>query len=133
MSKTFHFTRPVRFDEVDGAGYIFFPNYAVMAHEALERIFEDHSPGSYAKIIQSGIGLPAVHLAIDFKSPLRFGDRLTLDVTVVKVGKTSVTFAIKVTKHDGTLCAVIDYVVVCSQLAVAKSLPLTPEILTVLA
>lgn len=128
----FTFTRPVRFDEVDGAGYIFFPNYAVMAHEALERIFEQHEAGSYARFIQSGIGLPAVHLQIDFKSPLRFGDRVHMEMRVVKFGRSSVTFALTVKKHDGTLCAVIDYVVVCSQLAVAKAQPLPDAIRAVL-
>jgi YbgC/YbaW family acyl-CoA thioester hydrolase len=128
----FTFRRPVRFDEVDGAGYIFFPNYAVMAHEALERIFEAAEPGSYARFIQSGIGLPAVHLGIDFKSPLRFGDTLQVDARIVKFGRTSVTFALTVTKHDGTLCAALEYVVVCSELAVARAVPLPAAIKTIL-
>jgi 4-hydroxybenzoyl-CoA thioesterase len=128
----FVFRRPVRFDEVDGAGYVFFPNYAVMAHESLERIFEAHEPGSYARFIQSGIGLPAVHLEIDFKSPLRFGDTVQIATRVESFGRTSVTFVLTAKKQDGTLCATLKYIVVCSQLAVAKAMPLPPEIRQIL-
>lgn len=128
----FSFRRSVRFDEVDGAGYVFFPNYAVMAHESLERIFEQHASGSYARLIRSGIGLPTVHLEIDYKSPLRFGDQVQVETRVEKFGRSSVTFALDVKKSDGTLCAVIEYIVVCSELAVAKAIPLTEDILVVL-
>jgi YbgC/YbaW family acyl-CoA thioester hydrolase len=103
-----------------------------MAHESLERIFEQDASGSYARLIQSGIGLPTVHLGIDYKSPLRFGDQVQVETRVEKFGRSSVTFALEVKKHDGTLCAVLQYIVVCSELAVAKALPLTEEILRVL-
>ena len=37
----FVWERPIRFDEVDPAGIVFFARYANFAHEAIEGFFED--------------------------------------------------------------------------------------------
>lgn len=111
------FRRPVRFDEIDAAGFAYFPKVVALAHEALERLLEDARPGGYAGwVVGERIGLPCVHVAADFSSPLRFGDELVVTTTVVKFGGTSVTLDVRVARGDGTHCAKIDYVVACAEL-----------------
>lgn len=128
------FRRPVRFDEIDAAGFVYFPKVVALAHEALERLLEDARPGGYASwVIGDRIGLPCVHVAADFEAPLRFGDVIMVTTSVVKFGTTSVTLLVDVTRADGVHCATIDYVVACAELHGPSKRPLPPELRDALA
>lgn len=110
------FSRPVRFDEIDAAGFAYFPKVVALAHEALERLLEDARPGGYAGwVMRERIGLPCVHVAADFSAPLRFGDEMIVATSVVRFGTTSVTLDVHVTRGD-VACAKINYVVACADL-----------------
>lgn len=110
------FCRPVAFEEIDAAGYVYFPKVVALAHEALERMLEAARPGGYAGwVVRDRIGLPCVHVAADFSAPLRFGDAITVTTSVMKFGATSVTFQVRV-ERDGVLAAKIEYVVACAAL-----------------
>lgn len=109
------FRRPVRFDEIDAAGFVYFPKVVALAHEALERLLEDARPGGYAGwVVGERIGLPCVHVAADFSAALRFGDTITVTTRVVKFGTSSVAFEVLVERN--VLSAKIDYVVACADL-----------------
>jgi len=111
------FRRPVRFDEIDAAGFAYFPKVVALAHEALERVLEDARPGGYAGwVVGERIGLPCVHIAANFSAPLRFGDEIVVTTTVLRFGSTSVTFEVRIARGDGIDCAKIDYVVACADL-----------------
>lgn len=111
------FRRPIRFDEVDAAGFAYFPRIIALAHEALERLLEDARPGGYAGwVVRERIGLPCVHLGAEFFAPLRFGDEISVRTRVASFGQTSVVFEVFVVRGDGVDCAKIDYVVACAQL-----------------
>jgi 4-hydroxybenzoyl-CoA thioesterase len=118
MASPHVFRRPVRFDEIDAAGFVYFPKIVALAHEALERLLEDARPGGYASwVVGSRVGLPCVRVAADFTAPLRFGDEIVVETRVARFGTTSVTFEVKVGRAaDGTPCARIDYVVACADL-----------------
>jgi len=132
MSAPFVFRRPIRWDEIDAAGLVYFPKVVALAHEAMERMLQDAIPGGYAHfVVDQKIGLPCVHVASDFESPLRFGDIVEVHSAVAKFGNTSVTFDVRVFK-DGTPCARIEYVVACSDLTVPKKCPLPPDLRRVL-
>ena len=45
------------------------------------------------------IGLPTVHLEADWSRPLRYGDSIEIDVSVLKIGETSITFGYRVFKQ----------------------------------
>ena len=57
-----------------------------------------------------------------FADALRIGYQTRADI-----------FALDIKKHDGTRCATMSYVVVCSQLAIAKAVPLPDAIRAILA
>src|SRR5438552_10317486 len=107
------YERPIRFDEVDPAGIVFFARYANFAHEAIETFFAELDGGYPGLIVKRRIGLPIVHLEADFIAPLRYGDRLRVETSCTKLGKTSATLAHHV-KNGVTLatCAVVLHVVV---------------------
>ncbi|MGZ3452039.1 MAG: acyl-CoA thioesterase [Polyangiales bacterium] len=129
----FSFRRPVHFEEIDAAGYVYFPRLVALAHEGIERLFQQEVPGGYAAfVVGKRVGLPCVHVSADFSAPLRFGDEITVILSVRKIGTSSVAFDVKVERQDGVLCATIDYVCACTDLDGPKARPLPVELRAVL-
>lgn len=116
--------RPVRFEDIDAAGIVFFPRYLEYTHEAMERFFDGLparpggvTPGYVDLITKRRIGFPAVHVTADYSGPLRYGDVALIAITVARIGTTSVTFRYEITrKRDGVKVAAIEHVVVASDL-----------------
>ena len=102
------YERPVRFDEVDPAGIVFFARFMNYAHEAMENFFADIE-GGYAGLIQlRRIGLPTVRLEADFNVPLRYGDMLRVETSCGKLGNTSATFVHEMRNAaNSEVCAVV--------------------------
>jgi 4-hydroxybenzoyl-CoA thioesterase len=125
----FVFERPIRFDEVDPAGIVFFARYANFAHEAIEGFFEDLEGGYPALIQKRRIGLPIVRYEADFLAPLRYGDRMRVETSVTQLGKTSATFTHEV-KNAATLelCAVLRQVVVTVALDAFRPTPMPADV-----
>ena len=123
------FERPIRFDEVDPAGIVFFARYANFAHEAIENFYEDLEGGYPALIQKRRIGLPIVRYEADFHAPLRYGDKMRVETSCAHLGKTSVTFAHDV-KNAVTreLCAVLRQVVVTVALDAFRPTPMPPDV-----
>jgi 4-hydroxybenzoyl-CoA thioesterase len=96
----------VRFGDIDHAGIVYYPRFLHYFHVALEEFFDAEVGLAYHKVInEHRLGLPSVHLAIDFASPLRFGDEIDVEVRGLQVGTTSVSWEYAVWKQDGTLAA----------------------------
>jgi 4-hydroxybenzoyl-CoA thioesterase len=123
------YERPIRFDEVDPAGIVFFARYANFAHEAVETFFQDLE-GGYAALIQKRrIGLPIVHLEADFRAPLRYGDRLRIETRCEKLGTTSATFVHEISNADGgNLAATVRHVVVAVLLDTFRPCPIPDDV-----
>ncbi|MFT5689076.1 MAG: 4-hydroxybenzoyl-CoA thioesterase [Planctomycetota bacterium] len=80
----------VRFGDVDPAGIAFYPKIYDMIHRAMEEMFDVHVGRRYYYLIaRERIGFPLVSSAVEFKSPLRFGDRPIVRITTTKVGNSS--------------------------------------------
>ena len=128
MGAPFFFRRPVRFDEVDVAGFVYFPRVIALAHEAIERLLAASMLDYAALIIGRRIGLPCVHVEADFAAPLRFGDELEVSLSVTSFGESSVTFAIDVARADGIACARLKYVTACVDLDGPHKRDLLPQL-----
>jgi 4-hydroxybenzoyl-CoA thioesterase len=103
---TFRAHLKVRFGDIDHAGIVYYPRFLHYFHVALEEFFDAEVGIAYHKVInEHRLGLPSVHLAIDFKSPLRFGDEIDVEIQGIETGTTSVTWRYGVWKQDGTLAA----------------------------
>ena len=114
----FVFTRAVRFAEVDAAGLVFFPRYHEYCHDALEALFGE-LPGGYAHLFRArDLGVPTVRLETDFTAPLRFGDVARFEITVERVGRTSLTFRHVIYRaHDRVVAATVRQVVVVARIS----------------
>jgi 4-hydroxybenzoyl-CoA thioesterase len=109
--------RPVRFEEVDAAGIVFFATFIAYAHEAMERFF-DQVDGGYVRLInERRIGFPAVKLESEFSAPLRYGDVAQIETSVARVGTRSATFRYRfVRAADDAVAATVHHTVVLTDL-----------------
>jgi len=83
--------KPVRFAHCDPAGIIFYPQYLMIAHEVKEDWLRDGVGYPLEQcIVRDRKGLPVRRLECDFHRPSRFGEDLRWEVTVDKIGRTSV-------------------------------------------
>jgi 4-hydroxybenzoyl-CoA thioesterase len=87
----FHTEILVRFAVLDPAGIAYYPNLVNFLHEAFEDFFSGHVGRPYPEMFREGLGTPTVRLEMEFLAPVRYGDRVGVDVTVERLGKTSVT------------------------------------------
>ena len=84
---------PVRFGEIDRAGIVYYPRHFHYFHVAFEEFFADRVGVPYHELIdRRRVGFPAVRVECDYRAPLRFGDRLSIGVSVERMGRTSVVF-----------------------------------------
>jgi 4-hydroxybenzoyl-CoA thioesterase len=125
------YERPVRFEEIDAAGIVFFGRFMSWSHEAMEHFF-GHLPGGYVDlIVRRRVGFPAVHLHADWKLPFKFGDTIRIETSIAKVGTTSVTFRydfgrIRPGGTEAEPAARIEHVCVTTNLDTMEKVPL-PE------
>ena len=96
----------VRFGDIDHAGIVYYPRFLHYFHVGLEEFFGSEVGTEYHAVInEERVGLPVVHLEIDFRRPLRFGDEIDVEVRGLDLGRTSVTWHYAVWKQDGSLAA----------------------------
>ncbi len=100
MPAAFRTTRFVEFGDTDMAGIVHFANFFRFM-EAAEHAYLRSLGLSVVMEIDGGkYGLPRVSASCDYLRPARFGDELTVEVTVVKLGRSSVTYAFDFTHGD---------------------------------
>lgn len=92
----------VRFADCDPAGIVFYPRYFDMFNGVVEDWCDEGLGISFRELIVArGHGLPTVHIETDFIAPSTLGDRLRAELSVVKLGETSITVAIELRDGDG--------------------------------
>ena len=80
----------VRFGHVDPAGIAYYPRIFDYIHEAFEELWEHHVGVRYYSLIgEQRLGFPLVHSDVDFRRPVRFGDRPLVRITCFKLGRSS--------------------------------------------
>jgi len=109
----------IRFGDIDRAGIVYYPRFMHYFHVALEEFFAGELGVEYHTVVDDHrIGLPTVHLESDFSRPFSYGDNMEVEVRVLKLGRTSITFGYRVFKegeedprivgHNVTVCLDMD-------------------------
>jgi 4-hydroxybenzoyl-CoA thioesterase len=133
----FEYTRAVGWSDVDAAGIVFFPRFLEYCHEAIEAMFGDLDGGYPALTMDRKIGVPTVHLEVNFTAPLRYGDVCRVRVTIEKIGRSSVTLKHVIVRDargddpEETSCEVRQVIVV-SDLVALKGLVIPDDVIEVL-
>nr|WP_202606399.1 thioesterase family protein [Halomonas titanicae] len=95
--KTVAFTthRKVRFQHCDPAGIVFYPRYFEMINSVVEDWFEEVVQRDFNQLhVESGTGVPTAAIDTQFHAPSRLGERLTFELAVQAVGRSSLTLQI---------------------------------------
>ena len=95
MPKTFVTDRELRFGDCDISGTAYFPSYLNLLNGVNEEFWAHLGYPWHEIIWKERWGTPTVHLTCDFSIPSLFGQTLTFELRVVKVGRSSVTL-----EHD---------------------------------
>ncbi len=91
MEIPFKTTRMLRFGDCDISGTAYFPSYLDILNGVNEEFWETLGYPWHKIIWEDRWGTPTVHISSDFSSPSFFGEELEFRITVLKVGKSSVT------------------------------------------
>ncbi|MCF7981311.1 MAG: acyl-CoA thioesterase [Pseudomonadales bacterium] len=119
--------RLVRFGDVDPAGIAYYPRINNFIHEAFENLWEEYIGERYYLLIQEKrIAFPMVHTEIDFKAPLRFGDRPVIKVTCFHIGRSSLGIRY-IFDVNGTVCVDAKTKTTCIDADKLKSQPIPNE------
>jgi 4-hydroxybenzoyl-CoA thioesterase len=123
------YERPIRFEEVDAAGIVFFARFLGYGHEAMEHFFGG-LPGGYAHLImQRRIGLPAVNVTMSFKSPVKYGEVLRIETSTAHLGNRSATLRYRMFRtHDEVLAAEVEHTIVMTNLDQLASCPMPDDV-----
>ena len=122
--KTYKTSILVRFGDVDAAGIAYYPRIYDMIHRAFEEMWGGHMGIHYYDLVaRDGVGFPLAHSEVDFKSPLRFGDRPTVEITCFKVGRSSLGIH-QIFSVGERVCVDAHMTVVCVELEGLVSTPI---------
>ncbi len=92
----FRKTIKVCFGDIDNAGIVYYPRFMHYFHLAVEEFFSTELNIDYADVLhQRNLSLPTVHLESDFRRRLRYGDQIHIEVRVVRIGQSSITWGYK--------------------------------------
>jgi 4-hydroxybenzoyl-CoA thioesterase len=91
----------VCFSDIDNAGIVYYPRFMHYFHLAMEEFFANEMGIEYADVLhQHNLSLPTVHLESDFRRRLRYGDRISMEVRVIHIGQSSITWGYKGYRGD---------------------------------
>ncbi|MEE9333350.1 MAG: thioesterase family protein [Granulosicoccaceae bacterium] len=91
MDVPFKTTRMLNFGDCDISGTAYFPSYLDILNGVNEEFWRELGYPWHKMIWEERWGTPTVHLTSDFSCPSLFGEEMDFEVSVLKVGRSSVT------------------------------------------
>jgi 4-hydroxybenzoyl-CoA thioesterase len=76
---------PIRFNDIDAAGIVYFPRLLHFCHCALEDFVTDRSARSYRRYVQDGLVFPVVRAEASFFFRVHYLDRLQVAVSCEEI------------------------------------------------
>jgi 4-hydroxybenzoyl-CoA thioesterase len=82
----------VRWGDIDNAQVVYYPRFFDYFHMTFERWFEEALGVAYYELVgPQNIGLPTVKAESEFTAPLRYGDRVRIELEILDIGSRSIT------------------------------------------
>ena len=124
----------IRFDDVDGAGIVYYPQFFHLCHAAFEDFFDTAAPISYPELIRDRrSGFPTVAIQSEFTAPLEYGDVAIVELSVQRVGRSSVDIKYNIRrKRDGAPSFSASITSVLMNLDTRRPMALPPELRSIL-
>lgn len=120
----------IRFDDVDGAGIVYYPQFFHLCHATFEDFFDTAASLSYPALVKDRrLGFPTVAIQSEFQAPLSYGDTALVTLAVKKIGRSSVVFGYDIRrKRDGALCFQAEITTVLVNLDTLSPVPIEAEL-----
>ncbi len=96
----FCFEHQIRFHETDGAGVVYFAREMVMCHMAYEASLAAAGLDVGSFFRAEALGYPIVHASMDYRRPLRCGDRVAIYLTPIRLDDSSFEVQYQVKQED---------------------------------
>ena len=88
--------RLIRFSHCDLAGIVYFVNFFDMVGGVVEDWFREAIGLPFQEMhLERRVGFPIVNTGCEFFRPAHLGDTLRLELSIAKLGRTSIEFAIR--------------------------------------
>jgi acyl-CoA thioester hydrolase len=116
----FTWERRVEFSETDAAGIAHFSSFFIYMEQAEHALFRHcgwsifPTQSEIASPESQIVSWPRVHCACDFKSPAFFEDQLSIDLSIERLGNTSITYR-HVIRRESSILAIGRVITVCSR------------------
>jgi len=94
------YRRLIRFADTDAAGVAHFSRLLVIVEEALHDFFQHCG----VSIFDEASAWPFVSIHADYKVGCRFGDEITVTLSLPRIGTSSLTVSFEATRKGGQLC-----------------------------
>lgn len=93
--------KQIRFHHCDPAGIVFYPQYFYLLSEAMEDFMVAAGKPQHEQINVLRRGWPIIKLEVDFVRMSRYGDRVSIDVLVRRIGGASLSIDYLIRGADG--------------------------------
>jgi len=122
-----HYTQPmtVEYAHTDMAGIVHFSEFFKYMEAAEHRFFRSMGLSINAEIDGRHISWPRIACSFEYHQPLRFEDQFVMNLTIEKIGNSSVTYKCDVLL-DGELMATGQTTSVCCEVTPGKPLGKVP-------
>jgi acyl-CoA thioester hydrolase len=92
----------VRYHECDAQGRVFNAHYFAYFDVALTELWRE-AFGSYAQMVREGYDVVVADAGARFRGAAQFDDEIDIEMTIVELGRTSMTTDIQVRRNDDLL------------------------------
>ncbi|NIP86818.1 MAG: acyl-CoA thioesterase [Planctomycetales bacterium] len=92
MGHPLRYTRTVQWRDTDAAGIVHFSVFFNYMEEAETALLRAHGVDVLVTDDRDRYSFPRVSAQCDYRSPIRFGDTVDIDVSVMRLGNSSVTY-----------------------------------------
>jgi 4-hydroxybenzoyl-CoA thioesterase len=119
----------VRWGDIDNARVVYYPRFFDYFHQTLERWFGEALGVAYYELVgEQNVGLPTVKVETEFSAPLRYGDRVRIELELEEMGSRSITVRYTATRmSDGVVSARAKVKKVAIDNDTFKSIPIPGE------
>jgi acyl-CoA thioester hydrolase len=131
--KFFHDLR-VRYSEVDRQGIVFNAHYLTYFDTAITEFFRSVDCDYQTFVATTGLDFHVVKSTAEYLKGIGFDEVIEIGVSVHKIGKSSITFALAIFKKGASECLAKGEIVwVCSRVGTNKSSPIPADVMKVLS
>lgn len=124
----FEFKNSVKIYDTDAAGVLFFGSQFRLVQDAYEAFLESKGFPLVNFLDKVSYIVPVVHAETNYRAPLRASDKITIKLSIRKVGTTSFVLGHEIYKEGGELAGDGHTVHVCIDKASGSKIPLPQKL-----